>query len=253
MIEVTGLYKSFGNAPILKGVNLRVKQGEVCAIIGSSGSGKTTLLRCLNYLETPDRGQIRIGDLILDRQKSVPDGELIRQLRQRTGMVFQQFNLFPHKTALENVIEGLLAVKKLSKQQAIEIGTLWLTKVGLEQKLAAYPGQLSGGQKQRVAIARAMAMEPEVILLDEPTSALDPELVSEVLAVLKKLAQEGMTMVIVTHEMKFAREVAGKVVFMSEGSILAEGPPAQILSSDNERIKAFTAQFNNHSLTPAKQ
>lgn len=253
MIEVTGLYKSFGNAPILKGVNLRVKPGEVCAIIGSSGSGKTTLLRCLNYLETPDSGQVRIGDLILDRQKSAPNGELVRQLRQRTGMVFQQFNLFPHKTALANVIEGLLVVKKLPKQQAIEVGTLWLTKVGLEQKLAAYPGQLSGGQKQRVAIARAMAMEPEVILLDEPTSALDPELVSEVLAVLKKLAQEGMTMVIVTHEMKFAREVAGKVVFMNEGSILAEGPPAQIFSSANERIKAFTAQFTNHSLPPANQ
>ncbi len=253
MIEVTGLYKSFGNAPILKGVNLRVKPGEVCAIIGSSGSGKTTLLRCLNYLETPDSGQVRIGDLILDRQKSAPNGELVRQLRQRTGMVFQQFNLFPHKTALANVIEGLLVVKKLPTQQAIEVGTLWLTKVGLEQKLAAYPGQLSGGQKQRVAIARAMAMEPEVILLDEPTSALDPELVSEVLAVLKKLAQEGMTMVIVTHEMKFAREVAGKVVFMNEGSILAEGPPAQIFSSANERIKAFTAQFTNHSLPPANQ
>lgn len=249
MIEVTGLYKSFGNVPILKGVNLRVKQGEVCAIIGSSGSGKTTLLQRLNYLETPDSGQIRIGDLILDRQKSAPNGELVRQLRQRTGMVFQQFNLFPHKTALENVIEGLLVVKKLSKQQAIEVGTLWLTKVGLEEKLAAYPGQLSGGQKQRVAIARAMVMEPEVILLDEPTSALDPELVSEVLAVLKKLAQEGITMVIVTHEMKFAREVAGQVVFMSEGSILAEGSPQQIFSSANERIKSFTAQFNDQDRT----
>ncbi len=240
MIEVIGLYKSFGNVPILKGVNLRVKQGEVCAIIGSSGSGKTTLLRCLNYLETPDSGQIRIGDLILDRQKTVPNGELIRQLRQRTGMVFQQFNLFPHKTALENIIKGLLVVKMLPKPQAIELGKLWLAKVGLEQKWTAFPGQLSGGQKQRVA----MAMEPAVILLDEPTSALDPELVSEVLAVLKKLAQEGMTMVIITHEMKFAREVAGKVVFMNEGSILAEGSPEQIFSSDNARIKAFTAQFN---------
>lgn len=242
MIEVAGLYKNFGSVSILKNINLKVEQGEVCAIIGPSGSGKTTLLRCLNYLEAPDDGQIRIGDFTLQVQP-FSGNRLIRQLRQRTGMVFQQFNLFPHKTALGNVMEGLLAVKKMPRPKAQEQGMLWLSKMGLEDKALSYPGQLSGGQKQRVAIARAMAMEPAVILLDEPTSALDPELVNEVLFALKKLAQEGVTMVIVTHEMNFAREVANKVVFMDEGIIVEEGAPLQIFGSDNERIKSFTAQF----------
>lgn len=246
MIEVKGLYKKFGSTIILKDINLTIKQGEVSAIIGPSGSGKTTLLRCLNYLENPDCGHIRIGELSLDAKKLAGNSALVRQLRQKTGMVFQQFNLFPHKTALENVIEGLLVVKKIAYQQASDKGMLWLAKVGLEEKAFAYPDQLSGGQKQRVAIARAMAMEPEVILLDEPTSALDPELVGEVLLVLKKLAHEGMTMVIVTHEMNFAREVANKVVFMDEGTILSEGLPQQVFSSDNIRLKSFTAQLGKN-------
>lgn len=243
MIQVTGLYKDFGSIKVLNNVSLTVRPGEVCAIIGPSGSGKTTLLRCLNYLEVPDRGQIRVGDFTIDAESASGNGRLIRQLRQRTGMVFQQFNLFSHKTALENVMEGLVVVKKMPKQQAQEKGIFWLAKMGLEDKASSYPGQLSGGQKQRVAIARAMAMEPEVILLDEPTSALDPELVNEVLLALKNLAQEGVTMVIVTHEMSFAREVANKVVFMDEGIIVEEGPPRQVFNSSNPRIKTFASQL----------
>jgi len=243
MIQVAGLYKDFGAVKVLNNVNLTVSPGEVCAIIGPSGSGKTTLLRCLNYLEVPDRGEIRVGDFTLEVEKASGNGSLIRQLRQRTGMVFQQFNLFPHKSVLENVTEGLLVVKKIPKVEAEEKGIFWLTKMGLADKASSYPGQLSGGQKQRVAIARAMAMEPAVILLDEPTSALDPELVNEVLAALKNLATEGVTMVIVTHEMAFAREVANKVVFMDEGVIVEEGPPSQVFNSSNPRIKNFAAQL----------
>jgi L-cystine transport system ATP-binding protein len=244
MIEVAGLYKNFNGISVLKNVSLRVRAGEVCTIIGPSGSGKTTLLRCLNYLEVPDGGWIRVGDFTGDVHSLSGNKRLIRQLRQQTGMVFQQFNLFPHKTALENVMEGLLIVKKTPRQEASQQGLLWLAKMGLAEKAAAYPGQLSGGQKQRVAIARAMAMQPAVLLLDEPTSALDPELVGEVLLALKKLAQEGITMVIVTHEMGFAREVASKVIFMDEGSILEEGTPQQVFASANSRLKSFTAQLS---------
>ena len=244
MIEVAGLYKNFNGISVLKNVNLRVRAGEVCTIIGPSGSGKTTLLRCLNYLEVPDGGYIRVGDFTGDVHSLAGSKRLIRQLRQQTGMVFQQFNLFPHKTALDNVMEGPLIVKKTPRQEARQQGLFWLAKMGLEAKAAAYPGQLSGGQKQRVAIARAMAMQPAVLLLDEPTSALDPELVGEVLLALKKLAQEGMTMVIVTHEMGFAREVANKVIFMDDGSILEEGTPQQVFASANPRLKSFTAQLS---------
>lgn len=243
MIEVTGLVKNFGRASVLKNVNLKVRPGEVCAIIGPSGSGKTTLLRCLNYLEVPDAGQIRIGDFTIDVHSLAGNGRMIRQLRQRTGMVFQQFNLFPHKTAIENVMEGLLVVKGIPRKEAEQIGETWLAKMGLGDKAFAYPGQLSGGQKQRVAIARAMAMAPSVILLDEPTSALDPELVNEVLMALKKLAQEGITMVVVTHEMNFAREIANKVVFMDKGEIIEAGTPQQVFDSNNPRIRTFTSQF----------
>ena len=243
MIQVTGLYKNFGSIQVLNNVSLTVSPGEVCAIIGPSGSGKTTLLRCLNYLEVPDRGQIRVGDFTIDAEIASGNGRLIRQLRQRTGMVFQQFNLFSHMTALENVMEGLVVVKKMSKEQAQAKSIVWLDKMGLADKALSYPGQLSGGQKQRVAIARAMAMEPEVILLDEPTSALDPELVNEVLLALKNLAQEGVTMVLVTHEMGFAREVATKVVFMDEGVIIEEGSPSQVFNSNNSRVRNFTAQL----------
>lgn len=244
MIEVAGLYKNFNGISVLKNVNLRVRAGEVCTIIGPSGSGKTTLLRCLNYLEVPDGGYIRVGDFTGDVHSLAGSKHLIRQLRQQTGMVFQQFNLFPHKTALDNVMEGPLIVKKTPRQEARQQGLFWLAKMGLEDKAAAYPGQLSGGQKQRVAIARAMAMQPAVLLLDEPTSALDPELVGEVLLALKKLTQEGMTMVIVTHEMGFAREVANKVIFMDDGSILEEGTPQQVFASANPRLKSFTAQLS---------
>lgn len=247
MIEVTGLFKAFGGINILKDVDLKVRPGEVCAIIGPSGSGKTTLLRCLNYLEVPDAGVIRVGDFTLDVQRASGDSRLIRQLRRHTGMVFQQFNLFPHKTALENVTEGLIVVQKMPRAEAVERGMLWLAKMGLEDKASAYPGQLSGGQKQRVAIARAMAMEPEVVLLDEPTSALDPELVGEVLLALKKLAQEGVTMVIVTHELGFAREVANKAVFMDGGAILEEGTPLEVFGSANARIRSFAAKLGHSS------
>lgn len=243
MIEITGLTKSFSGNNVLTNINLQVRCGEVYAIIGPSGSGKTTLLRCMNYLEIPDSGYIRIGGISGDTRNFNGSKRLIRQLRQQTGMVFQQFNLFPHKTALENVMEGLLVVKQTPWQEACRQGLLWLTKMGLEHKAAAYPGQLSGGQKQRVAIARAMAMQPAVLLLDEPTSALDPELVAEVLDALQKLAQEGVTMVIVTHEMGFAREAANKVLFMENGSILMEGTPQQVFAAESPRIKAFTAKL----------
>lgn len=243
MIEVTGLYKKFGDLSILENVSLTVEPGTVCAIIGPSGSGKTTLLRCLNYLEEPDAGRIRIGDFTIEVQKIAGDRRTIRQLRQRTSMVFQQFNLFPHMTALENVMEGPVIVKKIPRQEAEINARFWLGKMGLADKEQSYPGQLSGGQKQRVAIARAMAMDPEVILLDEPTSALDPELVNDVLLALKKLAQEGVTMIVVTHEMGFAREVAHQVVFMDGGLIVEEGTPQQIFDSANPRIQSFTSQF----------
>lgn len=243
MIEVTGLSKKFGELNILNNINLTVRSGQVCAIIGPSGSGKTTFLRCLNYLEEPDAGRIRLGDFTIDVQNIAGDRRIIRQLRQRTGMVFQQFNLFPHMTALENVMEGPVVVKKIPRQDAETNARFWLAKMGLADKAAAYPGQLSGGQKQRVAIARAMAMAPEVILLDEPTSALDPELVNDVLLALKKLAQEGVTMIVVTHEMGFAREVAHQVVFMDGGVIVEEGTPHQVFRSANPRIQAFTTQI----------
>jgi len=243
MIEVAGLYKKFGKTNVLNDIHLTVQTGNVCAIIGPSGSGKTTLLRCLNYLEQPNAGVIRVGNFTIEVAVLGHDKKMIRQLRQRTSMVFQQFNLFPHMTVLENIMEGPVIVKNVPKQQAAATARNWLKKMGLEEKESAYPGQLSGGQKQRVAIARAMAMEPEVLLLDEPTSALDPELVCDVLAALKKLVQEGVTMIVVTHEMGFAREVAHQVVFMDGGSIVETGTAQQVFNSANPRIQAFTTQF----------
>ncbi|MFB5675281.1 amino acid ABC transporter ATP-binding protein [Paenibacillus terreus] len=238
MIRLSGIRKSFGRSEVLKGIELTVGKGEVVAILGPSGSGKTTLLRCINYLERPSDGTIHIGDFVLDCKHA--GKKEIHELRQRSAMVFQQYNLFAHKTALENVIEGLIVVKKLNKAEARKRGIQLLEKVGLGAKLDAYPSQLSGGQQQRVGIARALAMEPEVILLDEPTSALDPELVGEVLAVIRKIAKEGITMIIVTHEMSFAQEVANHVVFMDGGVIVEEGSPAELFGRPKEeRTKQF--------------
>jgi L-cystine transport system ATP-binding protein len=238
MIHLSNITKSFGRHQVLKGIDLTVNKGEVVAILGPSGSGKTTLLRCVNYLEKPNDGVIKIGSFELDCKKA--SKREIHELRKRTAMVFQQYNLFRHKTALENVMEGLLVVKKLPKEEARERSIELLEKVGLGSKLDAYPAQLSGGQQQRVGIARALALNPEVILFDEPTSALDPELVGEVLSVIRKIAKEGITMIIVTHEMTFAQDVASHVVFMDEGIIVEEGNPSELFNRPKEeRTKQF--------------
>ncbi|WP_276355084.1 amino acid ABC transporter ATP-binding protein [Cohnella caldifontis] len=238
MIRLQGIEKSFGRHPMLKGIDLEIGTGEVVVILGPSGSGKTTLLRCLNFLEKPNAGRIRVGDYEVDCRTA--GKKEIQQLRLRTAMVFQQYNLFRHKTALENVMEGLLVVRKLPKREAREQSVQLLEKVGLGGKLDAYPSQLSGGQQQRVGIARALALNPEVILFDEPTSALDPELVGEVLSVIRKIAKEGITMIVVTHEMGFAQDVANHVVFMDEGKVVEEGHPNRLFSSPKEeRTRQF--------------
>lgn len=229
MITVQDIHKSYGTIEVIKGVSFDVQVGEVVCIIGPSGSGKSTILRCINGLETYQKGEIRIdGDLVNPADKSIIG------LRQRVSMVFQRFNLFPHRTVLENVIEGPVHVKHMLRSEARELAAEYLTKVGLEAKLDAYPENLSGGQQQRVAIARALAMQPEAILFDEPTSALDPELVGEVLKVMRDVALEGMTMVVVTHEMGFAREVADRVLFLEGGRIVEQGPPEEILRAPKE-------------------
>ncbi|OCT12376.1 amino acid ABC transporter ATP-binding protein [Paenibacillus pectinilyticus] len=238
MIQMTNITKSFGKNEVLKGINLTVQKGEVVCILGPSGSGKTTLLRCMNYLEKPNNGEVTIGKFTVNYKR--PTKDEIHTLRQKTAMVFQHYNLFKHKTVLENVMEGLVIVQKQSKEKARDISVKVLEKVGLASKLDAYPSQLSGGQQQRVGIARALALNPEVILFDEPTSALDPELVGEVLDVIQKIAKEGITMIIVTHEMGFAREVANHVVFMDEGVIVEEGNPREIFgNAKEERTKQF--------------
>jgi ABC-type polar amino acid transport system ATPase subunit len=239
MIRVSNLNKSFGPLQVLKNINLEVAPGEVVVIIGPSGSGKSTLLRCLNYLETPDSGSVRINGELLGTDK-----KKIAHLRSEVGMVFQRFNLFPHMTALGNISEGPLTVKKMGKAAATQKALLLLEKVGLQDKAHAYPSKLSGGQQQRVAIARALAMDPLLMLFDEPTSALDPELVGEVLSVMKELARDGMTMVVVTHEMGFAKEVADRVIFMDEGVFLEEGTPEDIFSNPtHERTTAFFSKI----------
>ncbi|MBO8137450.1 MAG: ectoine/hydroxyectoine ABC transporter ATP-binding protein EhuA [Desulfotomaculum sp.] len=250
MIVAENVCKSFGKLQVLKDVSLTVKKGEVVVIIGPSGSGKSTFLRCLNYLETIDSGYITVDGHPVGKKK-LPDGRLVNdskkniyRLRSQIGMVFQRFNLFPHLTALENVIEGPVTVYKIPREEAKERGTELLSKVGLADKADSYPSQLSGGQQQRVAIARALAMQPKAMLFDEPTSALDPELVGEVLAVIKDLAREGMTMVVVTHEMGFAREVADRVVFMDEGRILEEDSPQVIFSNPKHpRTREFLSKI----------
>jgi len=242
MIKLQQVEKSFGKQSVLRGIDLEVNKGDVVAIIGPSGSGKTTLLRCINYLEKPDAGAVTIGDLTIDYKKI--NKRDIHTLRQRTTMVFQQYNLFRHKTALENVMEGLVIVKKLPKSEARERSVALLEKVGLGEKLDAYPSQLSGGQQQRVGIARALALNPEAILLDEPTSALDPELVGEVLSVIRQIAKEGITMIIVTHELAFAQDVASRVVFMDGGVIVEEGTPNELFGvPKEERTKQFLSRF----------
>ncbi|MFK9090074.1 amino acid ABC transporter ATP-binding protein [Bacillus salipaludis] len=239
MISIKGLYKQFGQLEVLKGIDLEVEKGKVVVVIGPSGSGKTTMLRCLNVLEIPTKGAISIEGQSLDFSKDVPKKK-ITSFRRLTGMVFQGYNLFPHKTALENVMEGPVVVKGVSKAAARKKAQALLEKVGLGEKQDYYPAQLSGGQQQRVGIARALAMEPEVMLFDEPTSALDPELVGEVLKVMKDLAAEGMTMIVVTHEMRFARDAADEVIFMDNGIIVERNKPAEIFTNPKEeRTKKF--------------
>ena len=249
MIVVEKLTKQFKSQVVLNGIDLEVKEGEVVAIIGPSGSGKTTFLRCLNFLEEPTSGRIKIGDIEIDTGRPLNQQQsLVRNLRQHVGFVFQNFNLFPHRTALENVIEGPIVVKKMPRDQAVALGKKLLTKVGLAGKEDAYPRRLSGGQQQRVAIARALAMEPEVILFDEPTSALDPELVGEVLATIRGLAEENRTMVIVTHEMGFARDVANRVVFFDKGVIVEQGEAKALFANPKEeRTQQFLSKFLNHA------
>ncbi|MCG1022159.1 amino acid ABC transporter ATP-binding protein [Sutcliffiella horikoshii] len=234
-IEVKDLNKSFGDLHVLKDISLTVKNKEVVCLIGASGSGKSTILRCLNFLEMKDSGSVVIDGSEVDVKK-----DNLNKVRQKVGMVFQHFHLFPHKTVLENVMEAPIQVEGLKRPEAKKRASELLAKVGLSDKENVYPEKLSGGQKQRVAIARALAMKPEVMLFDEPTSALDPELVGEVLKTMKELAEEGMTMVVVTHEMGFAQEVADRVIYMHDGKIVEEGPPQELFNNPkNQRTKAF--------------
>ncbi|WHZ58667.1 amino acid ABC transporter ATP-binding protein [Metabacillus hrfriensis] len=239
MISIKGLHKSFGELEVLKGIDLEIEKGKVVVVIGPSGSGKTTFLRCLNVLELPTEGIIQLDQQTLDFSGNVAK-KTITEFRSNTGMVFQSYNLFPHKTALENVIEGPVIVKRENKETAVKKANALLEKVGLGDKKNFYPFQLSGGQQQRVGIARALAMEPKVMLFDEPTSALDPELIGDVLNVMKDLASEGMTMVVVTHEMRFAKEVADEVIFMDNGVIVERGAPSEVFDRPKEeRTKRF--------------
>ena len=238
MIHVNNLHKYFGQNEVLKGVNEHIKKGEVVVVIGPSGSGKSTFLRCLNLLEEPTDGEIIFeGNNLTDKKTD------INKIRQKMGMVFQSFNLFPHKTVLDNITLSPIKVKGLTKDEAVKIAMNLLKRVGLEDKANAYPASLSGGQKQRIAIARALAMGPDVMLFDEPTSALDPEMVGEVLAVMKSLASEGMTMVVVTHEMGFAREVGDRILFMDGGNVVEQGTPEEIFANpQNDRTKDFLSK-----------
>ncbi|KUP09321.1 arginine ABC transporter ATP-binding protein [Bacillus coahuilensis m2-6] len=239
MLTLKNIHKRFGDLEVLKGLDLQVDKGKVVVLIGPSGSGKTTFLRCINSLEVPDQGSITLDGNTTEFTDGITQKEILN-LRRNTGMVFQNYNLFPHKTALENVMEGPVIVQKKNKEEVRNRATRLLEKVGLGDKMNFYPHQLSGGQQQRVGIARALAIEPKVMLFDEPTSALDPELVGEVLGVMKELAEEGMTMVVVTHEMRFARDVASEVVFMDGGQIIEQGSPSEIFQNPkHERTKQF--------------
>ncbi len=240
ILRIENLYKKFGENEVLKGVSLSVQEGEVVVIIGPSGTGKSTLLRCINYLETPDSGQI-----YLQNQKIEARGSILSSIRQQIGMVFQEFNLFNHLTALQNVAIGPAKVKKIEKKQAEQMALKELEKVGLSDKAESYPAELSGGQKQRVAIARALAMGPKVMLFDEPTSALDPELTGEVLSVMKDLASDGMTMLVVSHEMGFAREAADTIIFLENGVVSEVGSPDKIFNApERERTREFLSKIS---------
>ncbi|MEN3003425.1 amino acid ABC transporter ATP-binding protein [Dehalobacterium formicoaceticum] len=245
MIRMSNIHKYFGDLHVLKGVSLEVKKGEIVSIIGPSGSGKSTFLRCMNQLEKIDKGVVEIEGMVVEAagdvtEKVTASPKDVRATYRKMGMVFQNFNLFPHMTVLGNVIEAPMTVNKTDKVAAIEIAEQQLAKVGLLDKIDAYPSKLSGGQRQRVAIARALAMKPEIMLFDEPTSALDPELVGEVLEVIKKLAADHMTMLVVTHEMSFARELSHRIVFMDEGEIIEECPPQQFFEAPSHaRVKLF--------------
>ena len=252
LVRIEGLYKSFGSLDVLKGIDLNVQQGQKISLIGPSGSGKTTLLRCVNYLEEPTKGDIYIDNELIGQRlagtRKVPmsDKELAR-MRAEIGMVFQRFNLFPHLSVLDNIILGPLKVQQRKRAEAVELAEDLLNKVGMFAKRDAFPEQLSGGQQQRIAIARALAMKPKLMLFDEATSALDPELVGEVLGVMRKLAEEGMTMIIVTHEMSFAESVSDQVIFMADGNIVEQGPPRQIFrESQVERTRNFIRAVQEH-------
>jgi polar amino acid transport system ATP-binding protein len=252
LVRIEGLYKSFGSLDVLKGIDLNVQQGQKISLIGPSGSGKTTLLRCVNYLEEPTKGDIYIDNeligqrLVGTRKVPMSDKELAR-MRAEIGMVFQRFNLFSHLSVLENIILGPLKVQQRNRAEAVELAEELLNKVGMFAKRDAFPEQLSGGQQQRIAIARALAMKPKLMLFDEATSALDPELVGEVLGVMRRLAEEGMTMIIVTHEMSFAESVSDQVIFMADGNIVEQGPPRQIFrESQVERTRCFIRAVQEH-------
>lgn len=251
MIEIQGLRKQFGDNVVLRDVSMRVAPGQVVALVGPSGSGKSTLLRCINLLTLPDAGSIRVGTHEFSYQGAatkLPGDRVLSRFRANTGMVFQHFNLFPHMTALQNVMEGMVTVLRTPKFEARARALQLLDKVGLSDKVDAHPQQLSGGQKQRVAIARALAMQPQVMLFDEATSALDPELVGEVLAVIQSLAKDGMTMVIVTHEIAFAREVADVLVFMRDGVVVESGPARDVIDHPQQAAtQAFLARFHDKS------
>jgi len=248
IVSATGIEKYFGDNHVLRGVTLEVRQHETVMLIGRSGSGKTTMLRCMNFLEEPTVGSVRIGDITVDADplhaRSRAHRERIRRLRVRAGMVFQDFNLFPHMTVLQNCIEGPTRVKGVPRDEAIAIADRYLEKVQMIDKRDEYPSRLSGGQKQRAAIARALSMDPQVLMFDEPTSALDPELVGEVLSVMKELAHEGSTMIVVSHEMQFCREAADRVVFMEDGVVVEQGPPEQVLDApQQEATRQFLRRF----------
>lgn len=246
MLSATGIHKGFDGLGVLRGIDLNVEKGEVVALIGPSGSGKSTLLRCLNQLETVDSGTIMLDGLTLCRtlggKLTYADPANLRRITLKMGMVFQSYNLFPHMSVMQNLTDAPMRVKRLSRAQATERARELLAKVGLSDKADQYPYQLSGGQQQRVAIARALCMDPEILCFDEPTSALDPELTQEVLGVMRELASERMTMLVVTHEMSFARDVADRVVFMEDGLIVEEGPPEQVFHSANPRTRQFVGE-----------
>ena len=249
LIQIKNLYKSFGDTEVLKGVSIDINRGEVVSIIGPSGSGKTTLLRCINVLTKYDKGSIKIDNVEIGytsddgKNRKERSENQLSEFRSELGMVFQLFYLFPHLTALENVMLGLRKVRKLSKVKAADQAKYWLQRVGLTEKINSLPSEMSGGQQQRVGIARAVAMDPKVLLLDEITSALDPVLVGEVLEVVQKLVEDGMTMIIVTHEMSFASDVSNRIIFMDEGKIEIDGTPSEIFDSKNERLNTFLARI----------